>query len=171
MKSIVLDSTQIENKIIRLAHQVHENNFDVSSLAIIGLNERGKILAEKIKDILMHVYGGEIVLLHLHAKRNEEKEVEIALEDMAPFDALKNQTLILIDDVVDSGQTLMFAASFLLQFHPAQMQTLALIDRNHRKFPIQVNYVGHKVATTLHERVKLEIAGVKGAEQTLAFLI
>lgn len=171
MKSIVLNHTQIDNKIIRLAHQVLENHFENESLAIVGLNERGKVLAEKISAILADIYDGHIEQLHLTAKRNEIKEIEITVETIEPFEALKNQTVILVDDVVDSGQTLMFAASFLLQFHPMHLQTLALIDRNHRKFPIQVNYIGHKVATTLHEHVKLDFEGVKNAEQTIAYLI
>ena len=171
MKSIVLNSSQIESKIVRLAHQVLENNFESANLVIVGLNERGSLLAEKLSSILSSIYEGQIERLHLSARRDENKEIEIAVDEIEPFESLKNSTVILVDDVVDSGQTLMFAASFLLQFHPAHLQTLALIDRNHRKFPIQVNYVGHKVATTLHEHVKVEFEGVKEAEQTIAFLI
>jgi pyrimidine operon attenuation protein/uracil phosphoribosyltransferase len=171
MKSIVLNSSQIESKIVRLAHQVLENNFESAHLMIVGLNERGSLLAEKLSSILSNIYEGQIERLHLSARRDENKEIEIAVDEIEPFESLKNSTVILVDDVVDSGQTLMFAASFLLQFHPAHLQTLALIDRNHRKFPIQVNYVGHKVATTLHEHVKVEFEGVKEAEQTIAFLI
>jgi len=171
MKSLILDSVQIENKINRLAHELLENNFEEDRIYFVGLNDRGNVLAQKIVEIFETIYEGNVVALHLHAKRNEIKEIEIAAASFEMFEQLKDSKVILIDDVVDSGQTLMYAASFLLQFHPKALQTLALIDRNHRLFPIKVDYVGHKVATTLHEQVKVEFEGVRDATDTVAFLI
>jgi pyrimidine operon attenuation protein/uracil phosphoribosyltransferase len=171
MKSLILDNVQIENKINRLAHELLENNFGEGNIFIVGLNDRGSVLAEKIVSVFKSIYDGNLEVLHLQAKRNEIKEIEIAAASFEMFEQLKDSKVILIDDVVDSGQTLMYAASFLLQFHPKALQTLALIDRNHRLFPIKVDYVGHKVATTLHEQVKVEFEGVREAKATVAFLM
>jgi len=156
MKSLLLNQIQIENKIKRLSHQILENNFDETSLVLIGLNQRGNILKNKISSILKTIYNGELIVYSLNSKRNSLKEIEVKEIETIQENTIKNKTVIIFDDVVDSGQSLIYAVSHILKYEPAKIQTLALIDRNHRKFPVKVDYVGFHVATTLHENVVVE---------------
>jgi pyrimidine operon attenuation protein / uracil phosphoribosyltransferase len=167
MKSTLLNYTQIENKIIRLAHQIHENNFDVKTLILIGLNERGSVLAKRIEAILRPIFIGKLVLTAMSSKKNNSKEIEVSSNGLDSL--VKDKVVILFDDVVDSGQTLMYAATHIITYYPKKLQTLALIDRNHRNFPIKVDYIGLQVATTLHEHVAV-IFDEKEAANTCAYL-
>jgi pyrimidine operon attenuation protein/uracil phosphoribosyltransferase len=105
----------------------------------------------------------------LSSKRNTNKEIEISDIDIFSSRSLNNKSVIVFDDVVDSGQTLMYAVSYLTSFNPNKIQTDALIDRNHRKFPNKVDYVGLQVATTLHENVVVEF-DESNPENSCAFL-
>lgn len=167
MKSTLLNEIQIENKINRLAHQILENNFDHTSLIIIGLNERGNVLKSKVCAVLKTIFGGEIQQYSLTSKRNSNKEIVVIKNEELQLNNIQNKLVIIVDDVVDSGQTLMYAVAHVLQFNPEKIQTLALIDRNHRKFPVQVDYVGLHVATTLHEHVVVKFDAENGASAYL----
>jgi len=169
MKSILLNHTQIENKILRLSHQILENNFYEKHLFFVGLNVRGNMLCSKIVSILKPLFDGEIEYFTLSSKRNTNKEIEISDIDIFSSRSLNNKSVIVFDDVVDSGQTLMYAVSYITSFNPNKIQTVALIDRNHRKFPIKVDYVGLQVATTLHENVVVEF-DESNPENSCAFL-
>jgi pyrimidine operon attenuation protein/uracil phosphoribosyltransferase len=72
------------------------------------------------------------------------------------FEIPKNEVICLVDDVVDSGKTMFYSLAWLLQFMPQQLKTIALVDRNHRMFPVQTDYIGLKVSTTLNEKVSVE---------------
>jgi pyrimidine operon attenuation protein/uracil phosphoribosyltransferase len=165
MKSILLNHVQIENKTIRLAHQILENNFNEKTIVLIGLNKRGNILCENVKNTLTKIFKGSIEHYNIIAKKNENNTTEFLWNNTN----IENKTVILIDDVVDTGQTLMNAACTILNFNPSKLQTLALIDRNHRNFPIRVDYVGMHVATTLHENVVVEF-DVRELRNNCAFL-
>ena len=68
-----------------------------------------------------------------------------------------DKTIVLIDDVANSGRTMLYALKPLLLQLPKKIQTLALVERTHKSFPVDVDYVGLSVSTTTDENIVVEV--------------
>ena len=144
-----------------MAMEVAERNHDKQSLVLIGIKENGIVIAEIIESMLKEIFPGKTTLLSLSMDKKDPGEISLS----AAFDFNKANVL-LIDDVANSGRTMLYALKPLLDKHPAMVQTLALVERTHKLFPIAVDYVGHSVATTSNENIVVKVGGgeVLGAE-------
>jgi pyrimidine operon attenuation protein/uracil phosphoribosyltransferase len=67
--------------------------------------------------------------------------------------------IIVVDDVANSGKTMLYALQPFLRNQPKKIQTLALVDRTHKTFPVHTDYVGFALATTLQEHIFVEVSG------------
>ncbi len=101
----------------------------------------------------------------LSCSMNKKLPVDVTFSRMLNFD---NLNIIIIDDVTNSGRTLLYALKPLMDFHPRRVQTLALVERMHKTFPIKPDYVGLSIATTLQEHINVE---VQDGEVTGAYLV
>jgi pyrimidine operon attenuation protein / uracil phosphoribosyltransferase len=152
---VILDQTQIEQKINRLAYQIYEQNFEEKHIVVCGIPERGYLLAKKIHSKLSEIADFEVELCTLKFdKRNLQAGIEITPN---PAD-LQNKSVILCDDVLYTGKTLAYAAIPFLSAGAKKVQCLVLIQRNHLNFPVQPTYVGLSLATTLQEHVSVQLA-------------
>lgn len=144
-----------------MAMEVAERNHDKSSLVLIGIKENGIVIAGIIASLLQDIFSGKIDLLW--CSLDKSKPGEITLSENYNFDGAN---VLLIDDVANSGRTMLYALKPLLLKHPAQIQTLALVERTHKLFPIAVDYVGHSVATNANENIVVKVGegAVLGAE-------
>ena len=152
----ILNPKEIEQKINRLAWEIYENNIEEKEIIIIGLADRGIIIAEKITKYLteissLQVLLGEIIL----NKNNPLKEIHFTLEESQ----INNKVVILVDDVLKSGRTLIYAARYLLNTSLKKLSTVVLIDRKHNNYPIKADFSGLSLSTTLQEYVKVELHG------------
>lgn len=137
-----------------MALQVAEQNYDEPKLVLIGIKENGIVIARKISAYLQEVYDGEIILVELTL--NKKKPSVLSLHPVIDFNG---QAIILIDDVANSGSTMLYALKPLLEAYPKKIQTLALVERTHKSFPVHVDYVGLSISTTLDEHVNVEVNG------------
>ncbi|MEO8768714.1 MAG: phosphoribosyltransferase family protein [Ferruginibacter sp.] len=149
---MILDKETADKKLRRMALEVAERNHEIKEIILIGIKENGIFIAKKIKDYLQDVFKGNIILMELWL--DKKKPGEIKLSSQIDFN---NKTVLLIDDVANSGRTMLYALKPLLQQIPQQIQTLALVERTHKKFPIAVDYVGLSVSTTLMENIIVEV--------------
>ncbi|MBS1743870.1 MAG: phosphoribosyltransferase [Bacteroidetes bacterium] len=149
---MILDSITANKKLRRMALEVAERNFDAKELILIGIKENGIFIATKIKQYLQEVFKGNIILTDLALDKKNPGEITLGSEP-----DFTNKTVLLIDDVANSGRTMLYALKPLLKQYPAQIQTLALVERTHKKFPIAVDYVGLSVSTTLNEMIVVEV--------------
>ena len=145
-----------------MAMEVAERNHDKSSILLIGIKENGIVIAQKIAGFLKDVFKGDIQLLSL--SMDKKHPGDITLSGVADFNGV---TILLIDDVANSGRTMLYALKPLLEQHPASIQTLALVERTHKQFPVHVDYVGQSVATASHEMI---VVSIKDGEVEGAFL-
>ena len=160
---MILDKSTAEKKMRRMAMEIAERNHDKTSLILIGIKENGIFIAEKIAEFLKPNFAGDIDVIELSMdKRNPG---EITLSKSIDFN---NKSILLIDDVANSGSTMLYAMKPLLDFHPAQIETVILVERTHKKFPVAVNYVGLSVATTQQENIIVE---VESGEVSKAFIV
>ena len=153
-RTVILTDKQIGQKITRIAHQILENNFQEKSVIIMGIHGEGYVLAKRIVTILESIAEFDMELFDV----NMDKKNPLTSGFNTDVDSkkLKNKVVILIDDVLNSGKTLVYATKFLLDFNVKSLQTVCLVDRKHRKFPIRADYVGLTLSTTLQEHITVE---------------
>lgn len=139
-------------KLRRMALQVVEQNYNASQLILIGIKASGTVIAEKIGHFLKEVFTGEVLVLEL--SMDKKNPGVITLNPEMDF---TGKTILLIDDVANSGRTMLYALKRLLEQRPKKIQTLALLERTHKTFPVSVDYVGFSVSTTLDEHIAVEV--------------
>ena len=161
-KTVILKKDTAERKLRRLAMEVAERNADKDELVLIGIKENGIFIAAKIAEYLKEVFTGKIELIELSL--NKKNPTNISLSKDLNF---TNQSVLLIDDVANSGRTMLYALKPLLNQFPRQIQTLALVERTYKKFPIAIDYVGLSVSTTQQENI---VVVVEHGEVTGAWL-
>lgn len=149
----ILSSLQVEQKLQRIAREIIELHYDKNEIVIIGISERGVKVARKIYDILSQISKLKISFETL--KLNKDNPNADAIEYSGNKTTLANKAVILVDDVLNSGKTLIHATSFLLEENILQLSTVVLVDRRHRLFPIRADFVGLTLSTTLKEHISV----------------
>jgi pyrimidine operon attenuation protein/uracil phosphoribosyltransferase len=161
MKTLVLDERQINQKLDRIAYEIVENNFDDETLFLVGIKGNGYEIAKELSKRLENIGEQKIVIVELFIDKKNPLEHEITTSvSLEEFD---NKTIILIDDVINSGRTMQYALIKLLERPTKRVKTVALVDRKHRSFPIRCDYVGLTLSTTLKDRIEVDLEGVKSA--------
>ncbi len=158
----ILTAEVANKKLRRMALQVVEQNYNTTELVLIGIKANGTVIAEKVQQHLKEVFSGKVIVLELSL--DKKKPAAITLNEKMDF---TGKTILLIDDVANSGRTMLYALKPLLEFLPKKIQTLALVERTHKSFPVYVDYVGFSVSTTADEHIYVE---VDGGEVTGAWL-
>lgn len=161
MNTVVLNETQIEQKINRIAYEILENNFEVETLFLFGIKGNGSALAQELSDILSNISDQKVVTAEITMNKQNPLSQEITAS--IDLKKIKNQTVILIDDVINSGKTMQYALIKLLEFPTKRIKTVALVDRKHRRYPIRCDYVGLTLSTTLQDRIEVNFDGTKEA--------
>jgi pyrimidine operon attenuation protein/uracil phosphoribosyltransferase len=154
-RTIVLDHDQVQRKLERIAHQLHEEHHGQDSIVLVGVAPRGAALAERLHRRLKSVASFEVELVQL--KLDKDRPLEGAVGLTCPLDDLRDRTVVLVDDVLMSGRTLMHAAAHLVSVPLKRLQTVVLVDRRHRSFPIRADIVGLTLSTTAQERISVEL--------------
>ncbi len=162
--ALLLTDTDIRRRLTRLAWQLWETNFGASALRLVGIAGGGYRLAELLAAELAAVAPAvHLTLTRLTLNKQEPLAGPMTLEPAT--ESLAGETVVLIDDVLNSGRTLAFALAETLRRDPARVQTLLLVDRQHPAFPVAATFSGLTVATTAtdHVRVELPASGEFGA--------
>jgi pyrimidine operon attenuation protein / uracil phosphoribosyltransferase len=162
-KKYILSKETAAKKLNRMALEVAERNYDEKQLIFIGIRDHGLVIAQKVAEHLKTVISAEIIVLDLSL--DKIKPSSIALQPTFDFN---DKVIVLIDDVANSGKTMLYALKPLLEFYPKKIQTMALVDRTHKTFPIEVDYVGISISTTTDEHIFVE---VENNEVTGAYVV
>ena len=152
--NVILTQDVIDKKIRRIAWEIYEHNSEEQEIIIVGIWDRGLILAEKIVGILGAISPLKIKLIEL--KLDKQHPDVVTLSESLDFNG---KVVILVDDVANSGRTMLYALKPLLQFLPKKIQTAVLVDRKHKSFPLSVDFVGYSLSTTLQEMVMVDVEG------------
>lgn len=161
----ILDQKQIEQKVRRLAIEILEHNIEEEGLILAGINNRGMALTRMLAEHMQKISKLPIRLtnIRLNPAAPLEKPVEIDL----PVEELQGKVVIVVDDVASSGRTMLYACKPILETLPKKLEIAVLVDRTLKSFPIQADYVGLSLATTLKENILVEIGGT---EEMAAYL-
>ncbi len=153
-KNCVLSKQTIQRKIKRMALQVAEQNIEEKELIIAGIEGNGLIVAQCLIEELHKIARTKTILVTLHINKKSPGEVSFS----EPV-SCNNKVIILVDDVANTGRTLLYALKPLLNSLPKKIQTLVLVERSHKMFPIQMDYTGLSISTTLQEHIQVDSEG------------
>ena len=159
-RNYILDEGTAARKLHRMAYEILENNLDEKELILAGIRDSGSVIARNIQQLLQQIGNLKTDIIDITLdKKNPD---EITLSKTMDF---TNKVIVVIDDVANSGKTMLYAMKPFLAFQPKKIQTLALVERTHKKYPVKTDYVGLSVATTLQEHIYVDVenATIKGA--------
>jgi pyrimidine operon attenuation protein/uracil phosphoribosyltransferase len=148
----ILTNSQINHIINRIAYQIYETFEDESQIVIAGISVNGFIFAKKIQTVLMKISSIDVQICEVFIdKSNPSSAVNTSLNK----EAYANLGLVLVDDVLNSGTTLVYAMRHFLDVPLKKFKTAVLVDRNHKKYPIKVDFKGISLSTSLFEHVNV----------------
>ena len=162
MKNYILTQQVAEKKLRRMAYQILENNSGEEQLILAGIEENGSGVARTIQRLLTEITDGRLNIRLISITLDKRNPGPVTLSETLAFDG---QVIIVIDDVASSGKTLLYAMKPFLDYHPRKIESLVLVERTHKAFPVQPDYTGLSLSTTLQEHIYVEVDGdlVKGA--------
>lgn len=150
----ILDHDTIVHKIRRIAYQIYESNVNEKEVVLAGIDTNGYVLAKKLKPILKKISPIEPILCRVEIdKKSPRNEVKTSLS----ADAYTNKSVVLIDDVLNSGTTLVYGVKHFLDVPLKRFKTAVLVNRNHKKYPVKADFKGISLSTSLHEHVDVVI--------------
>jgi pyrimidine operon attenuation protein / uracil phosphoribosyltransferase len=155
-RNYFLDEQTVGRKLQRIAYEILERNVDESEILLIGIKDNGSVIAANMQQLLQSIASIKVDLIHLSL--DKRSPAEIILSEQPDFN---NKVVIMVDDVSNSGKTLLYAMKPLLNSFPKKIQTLVLVERTHKAFPVSIDYVGLSLATTLQEHIYVEVEGAK----------
>ena len=151
-KKYILSKDEVGRKVSRLAYEIAERNFGETELYLAGIREQGYYLAKLLVEELKGVSSVQTELISIFLDKRNPNEVKLE-----PAFDFNGKNVLLVDDVASSGKTMLYALKPFLEFHPKKIETLVLVERTHKQFPVKVDYVGLSVATTLEEHIFVEV--------------
>ncbi|WGD34104.1 phosphoribosyltransferase family protein [Olleya sp. YS] len=154
IKDIILDKSAINNKLRRIAYQIYEANTNEKEVILAGIDVNGYILAKKLKVILSKISPISPVLCKVSI---DKKNPRLAIKTSIKMEDYQNKSVVLIDDVLNSGTTLIYCVKHFLEAPLKQFKTAVLVNRNHKKFPVKADYKGISLSTSLNEHVQVDL--------------
>jgi len=153
---VFLNHFQIQQKIIRLGHQILENCFEEEKIFIGGISGNGYELATRFASIIRENSTVEVVCFEVKVNKDEPWSEAILLS--IDKETIKKGYIVLVDDVINSGKTMQYSLIKFLEQATKAIKTVTLVDRQHRRFPIKADFVGLSLSTTLKDRVEIEFS-------------
>ena len=153
MEQLILSHEQIQFKIKRIAYQIYEANVDEEQIIIAGIEGGGIKFAKKIISLLRKITDAEITLCKVIMEKSNP--LKSGVSTSIPEDEFKNKSIVLVDDVLNSGTTLIYGVHHFLKTPLKQLKTAVLVNRNHKKYPVKADYKGISLSTSLQEHVNV----------------
>ncbi len=161
--NIILTKQEIEHKIRRIAYQIYETFSDEEEVVIAGIAKNGFVFAEKLAIELQNISDLKVTLCEV--KINKQQPQDKVETSLAP-EAYANKCLVLADDVLNSGTTLIYGVKHFLEVPLKKFKTAVLVDRNHKQYPVKADFKGLSLSTSLQEHIQV----VFGEEEEYACL-
>src|SRR5919201_2634312 len=169
MAKLLLTEDDIRRALMRIAHEVVERNGGTDGVALVGIKNRGDILAGRLHRNVAEIENVTLPLgsLHITLYRDDLTRIgyapEVRRTDL-PF-AVDDRVIVLVDDVLFTGRTVRAAMDALVDFgRPRAIQLAVLVDRGHRELPIRADYVGKNVPTAVDEDVRVHLRETDGED-------
>ena len=150
--SIILTNEQIQNKTRRIAYQIYETNSNEKEIIIAGISGNGFVFANNLAAMLSSISDLKVTICEVKIdKKNPLKNITTNLKT----DEYSNKSLVLVDDVLNSGTTLIYGIKHFLEVPLKKFKTAVLVNRNHKKYPVKADFKGISLSTSLREHVSV----------------
>lgn len=157
----ILNSVQIQQKVDRMAYQILEDCFEEKTIVIAGIANRGYVLAKRLKTVLEKISKIKIELIEITLNKDSD---HLEAEVDTPISKCKNKTIILVDDVLHSGKTLVYGLAVFLNIPTKKIRIAVLIDRSHKMFPVHIDFAGYTISTISQEHVSVVFSSKKSED-------
>ncbi len=154
MEQKILSHQQIQHKIRRIAYQIYEANVNEKEILIAGIDGDGLEFAKKIQKVLQDITEAKISLCKV--SMNKKSPLKSGVTTSIPEEDYRNKSVVLVDDVLNSGTTLIYGVHHFLKTPLRQLKTAVLVNRNHKKYPVKADYKGISLSTSLQEHVNVK---------------
>ena len=149
-RNTILNHLEIDHKIKRIAYQIYETFAEEDEVILAGITNNGYEFAKKVGVILKSISDKEITLCEVKIdKQNPFNQIITSI----PKETYQNKSIVLVDDVLHSGTTLIYGVKHFLEMPVKKIKTAVLVDRNHKKFPVKVDFKGISLSTSIKEHV------------------
>ncbi len=163
--NIILNEKQTQQKIKRIAYQIYEANSNETEVILAGINGNGFLLTQQIGAILNEISNLKVTICNVFIdKKNPLASITTSISEKA----YTNKPLVLIDDVLNSGTTLIYGVKHFLEVPLKRFKTAVLVNRNHKKYPIKADFKGLSLSTSIQEHVQVEFSK---KNEAIAYLI
>ena len=157
---LLLNSSEINQKIKRMAYEILEDNFSEKKIILAGICEQGELLAKQLAKHLEEISSLEIIITRIdldksHPFRQAADTIKADLK-------IENTVIIMVDDVLHTGKTIAYGMKPLLNKKVKKIEVAVLVDRSHTAFPIKATYIGYELSTTLSDHITVVLKGKKG---------
>jgi pyrimidine operon attenuation protein/uracil phosphoribosyltransferase len=156
--NVILDAARIRRSVQRIARQIHEDFHSADQLVLVAVDGQGTVLADRIAEELIAISDGNVLSSVLSIHKDEPLQHEISMSPDVG-EQLRGATVVVVDDVLNSGRTLLYAVRHILGFAPRCVAACVLVDRIHRRFPIRADYVGLSLSTTFQSHITVKLSG------------
>jgi pyrimidine operon attenuation protein/uracil phosphoribosyltransferase len=163
-KSLILDASQVKQKIRRMAFEVYEHNFKEKSVVIAGIEGQGYVLGKLLGKEVESISPLQIKLVKVSLDKLAPQQSEVTLD--CDLKEIKKKCIILVDDVLNTGRTLAFGLKPFLNIEVKKIETAVLVNRSHTLYPIYPQYTGYELSTTIRDHVE-----VKLGKETAVYLL
>jgi len=162
--SIILNQLQISQKIRRIAYQIYETNSSEKEVILAGIVGNGFVFAEKLVEVLQEISTLKVTICEVVIdKKNPLKSITTSLK----VKDYQNKSLVLVDDVLSSGTTLIYGIKHFLEVPLKKFKTAVLVNRNHKKYPVKADFKGISLSTSIKEHIQVEFS----EKEAIAYLI
>ena len=152
IENCILNHEEINHKAKRIAYQIYESNVEEHEVVIAGIDSNGYLFAEKIKTALIEICNIATVICKVKIdKKNPTNPITTSITP----DEYRGKSLVLVDDVLNSGTTLIYGVKHFLNVPLKQFKTAVLVNRNHKKYPVKADFKGISLSTSLKEHVSV----------------
>ncbi len=159
MKTEIVNHSQVQKIIKRMAYQIYERNFDLKQLIIASINGQGKEVAKLLGEQLVEISSIKVSYVTISLDKMSHSLDEVHLSE--PNIKMADKTILLVDDVLNTGRTLIYGMMPFLHSKVKSLQVAVLVDRNHKNFPVSADYKGISLQTTLQEHVTVTMKNNK----------
>lgn len=154
--NVILNHEEINHKIRRIAFQIYESNVNETEVILAGIDSNGYIFAKKIKEVLQKISNINPILCKVSI---DKKNPHLPIKTSVDANDYAHKSLVLVDDVLNSGTTLIYGVKHFLNVPLKQFKTAVLVNRNHKKYPVKADFKGISLSTSLHEHVNVILDG------------
>jgi pyrimidine operon attenuation protein/uracil phosphoribosyltransferase len=153
-KNSILNADAAQRRIRRMAYEVAEQNTGEQSMVLLGIEGNGAVVCRQLERELRAIFPATLELSLIRINKKDPRAASIEAKQ-----TIEGKVVLVIDDVSNTGKTLLYALKPLLEFQPKKIQTLVLVERAHKLFAVQPDFVGLSVSTTLQEHISVETDG------------